>query len=210
MGFDKLAVELAGIPVLVRSVMAFEACDAIDRIVIVTTPERFAWLEEQKAARGWKKLEAVVEGAAERHLSVSRGLDALPADTRIVAVHDGARPLVAPGSIDRCVAAAEKCRAAALAHRVADTLKRATGEGEVTESVSRDHLWAMETPQVFDLELLRRAYRQVLDSGELVTDEVSAVQAIGEPVRLVENDSPNPKITFPADIVLAEAMVGRL
>lgn len=207
MGFDKLAVELAGVPVLARSISAFEASASISRVLVVTTPERFAWLDALKAAHGWTKLEAIVEGDAERHLSVCRGLDALPAGTRIVAVHDGARPLVSPQSIDACVAEAEKSGAASLAHPVADTLKRATKEGMVTESVSRENLWAMETPQAFDLGLLRRAYDAVLSSGELMTDEVSAIQAIGEPVRLVKNDLPNPKITYPSDITLAEAIL---
>lgn len=127
----------------------------------------------------------------------------------MVAVHDGARPLVTPVAIGRCLAAARECGAAALAHRITDTLKRATEQGRVTESVSRDQLWAMETPQVFDLARLRSAYDRVMESGRLVTDEVSAMRESGEEVMLVENDSPNPKITYPADLLLAEALLAR-
>lgn len=209
MGFDKLSVELGGVPVLARSIEAFEISDEIDHLVVVTTRARFSWLEEIGAARGWRKLNALVEGAEERHLSVFRGLEAVPDGTELVAVHDGARPLVTSEAIGRCVTAARADGAVALAHRVTDTLKRATEEGRVTESVSRDHLWAMETPQVFALGRLRSAYDQIIASGRLVTDEVSAMQESGEVVTLVENDAPNPKITYPADLALAEALLAR-
>ncbi len=207
MGFDKLAVDLGGVPVLARAVESFEAADGIDDLVLVTTADRFPWLERLCSARGWGKVRALVEGAGERHLSVFRGLDAVPEGTELVAVHDGARPLVTPAAIGRCLTAARECGAAALAHRVTDTLKRATEQGRVTESVSRDQLWAMETPQVFDLARLRSAYDRVMASGGLVTDEVSAMRESGEEVMLVENDSPNPKITYPADLLLAEALL---
>lgn len=207
MGFDKLSAELSGIPVLTRSMMAFQNCDAIDRIVLVTSEQRFDWVREQAAAQAITKLYSIVAGAEERHLSVNCGLVSVPADTRIVAVHDGARPLVSPVAISRCVGAAKTRRAAALAHPVADTLKRADDSGQVIDSVSRDQLWGMETPQAFDLALLKSAYATIIDSETLVTDEVSAIQAYGEAVHLVENETPNPKITFPGDLELAEAIL---
>ncbi|MCB1231005.1 MAG: 2-C-methyl-D-erythritol 4-phosphate cytidylyltransferase [Verrucomicrobiae bacterium] len=210
MGFDKLAAEIGEVAVLTRSLLAFEKCDAIDRIHVVTSEERFEWVRAQAAAHQVLKLDQLVAGGAERYLSVKNGLDVLSDSAELVAVHDAARPLVTPVAISRCVDEANRSGASALAHRVTDTLKRATQQGQVIDSVSRENLWAMETPQVFDIALLRRAYARILESGEVVTDEVSAVQALGEPVRLVENDSPNPKITVPADIQLAEAMVGQI
>lgn len=207
MGFDKLSVELAGMPVLIRSVLAFQNCEAIDHIVVVTSRERLPEVERRRDELSLSKWHRVVEGDAERHLSVHRGLLAVPEGTGLVAVHDGARPLVTPGAISRCVAAAREHGAVSLAHRVADTLKRADAGPTVVESVSREHLWAMETPQVFALDLLRAAYAAVIDRGDSVTDEVSAVQSVGGAVRLVENSEPNPKITVPADIVLAEALL---
>lgn len=207
MGFDKLSVELAGLPVLTRSILAFQACEAIDRIAVVTTPERIDPVRRLRDSLRVTKLYGVAQGEAERHLSVHCGLLCVPAETTMVAVHDGARPLVTPGAIARCVEAATAQGAAALAHRVSDTLKRADPDGRVTGSVSREGLWAMETPQVFDFALLRRAYGHILKSGDPVTDEVSAVQALGVDIHLVENAEPNPKITFPADIALAEAIL---
>lgn len=210
MGFDKLTADLSGIPVLSRSMRAFQACDAIDRIVLVTSEERFDWVREQAAAHSITKLYSIVAGAAERHLSVHCGLVSVPTGTSLVAVHDGARPLVTPLAISRCLGAARTHGAAALAHRVADTLKRANEENQVVESVSREDLWGMETPQCFDLAFLRKAYEHILESETLVTDEVSAVQEMGESVQLMENDSPNPKITFPGDIALAEAILAMI
>jgi len=153
------------------------------------------------------KLLCAVEGGAERHLSVAKGLAALPQKFGLVAVHDGARPLITPQGISDCVSMAAEHGAASLAHRISETLKRADEENIVRESVERENLWAMETPQIAKRDLLENAYRYVLAEGLLVTDEVSALAAIGTEVRLVENPQPNPKITFPADLPLAEALL---
>jgi 2-C-methyl-D-erythritol 4-phosphate cytidylyltransferase len=131
----------------------------------------------------------------------------LGADDLLVAVHDGARPLVRPESIDACVAAARQHGSAALAHEVTDTLKKAGADGFARSSVNRDGLWAMETPQVFRTSLLLEAYAAVAGRQLAVTDEVSAVEALGLPTKLVTSPFPNPKITVPADIHLATALL---
>ena len=125
----------------------------------------------------------------------------------VVAVHDAARPLVAPGAIGRCVEEAAASGAATLAHRVVETVKRDDGAGGVGEAVERDGLWAMETPQAFSRELLERAYGLVRERGEAVTDEVSAVRALGERVVLLENDGPNLKVTVPGDLAVVVALL---
>ena len=149
----------------------------------------------------------VVEGGAERHLSVWNGIKAVDEGAAYVAVHDGARPLVTSRAIERCLEVAERTGAATLGHPVTDTVKRCDRAGVVIEAVSRDGLWAMETPQIFENSLLRRAYEQVLASGETVTDEVSAIQRSGTPVTVVANDEPNLKITYPRDLSLAELLL---
>lgn len=208
MGFDKLATELAGRPVLAHTLAAFQACESIAEIVVVSSPERFDFIQEVSREESITKLASVVEGGAERHLSVWNGILSCESDPKMIAVHDGARPLVTPAAITRCVAAAAKHEAAALAHRITDTLKRADPEtGNVTGSVDRENLWAMETPQVFAASLLRAAYEKVLAEGDHVTDEVSAVEQLDATVRLVENPEANPKITFPGDIAIAEALL---
>lgn len=207
MGFDKLAALLAGKPVLARSMMAFETCEAIGEIVVVTSAEKIGAVREMADRFGIAKLASVIEGGAERHLSVWSGIQAVADRAEYIVVHDGARPLVTPGAISLAIAAAAEHGGATLAHRVTDTLKRADAGRRVTGSVSREDLWGMETPQVFAADLLRRAYWRILESGEAVTDEVSAVEAMGEPVYLVENAEPNPKITFAGDIAMAEAIL---
>jgi 2-C-methyl-D-erythritol 4-phosphate cytidylyltransferase len=124
-----------------------------------------------------------------------------------VAVHDGARPLIDPSQITRCIHKAADTGAAATARRVTETLKRANPDGQVLESIDREGVWVMETPQVFRLSLLRAAYAEIIDSGASVTDEVSAVERAGCAVWLVENFTPNPKITLPGDLETAERLL---
>lgn len=186
---------------LCRSIDAFVAagCDAL---VVVCPEERWQAVGLSSAAYPIPVLR--VDGGAERQDSVACGLAALPPATRFVAVHDGARPLISPAGVRACYEAARQGGAAACAHPVVDTLKRADAKGRtLPEKVSREHLWCMETPQVFDVGLLRRAYARVAERGLVVTDEVSAMEAIGIPTHLVQVGA-NPKITLPGDLELAE------
>lgn len=200
-GFDKLAALLDGVPVLRRSVDAFVEAGAA-AVVVVCPPSR--WEETGLASAAFPIPVLRVDGGAERQDSVAAGLAALPEGTRMVAVHDGARPLVTPTGIRACLAAAEDTGAAACAHPIVDTLKRADARGySLPEPVSREHLWGMETPQIFSLALLQRAYAHVAEQGLVVTDEVSAVESVGIPTRLVQVGA-NLKITLPGDLELAE------
>ncbi|NLT71166.1 MAG: 2-C-methyl-D-erythritol 4-phosphate cytidylyltransferase [Verrucomicrobiaceae bacterium] len=208
MGFDKLAADLRGESVLTRSMLALAACEEVAEIRMVTSPEKFEAVEEAATRLGIAQFVEVIAGGAERHLSVAAGLARIGDDCDLVAVHDAARPLVSRAAITRCLAAAHQYGAATLAHRIADTLKRGDAAGEVVDAVSRDDLWAMETPQIFRVALLREAYAEVLAKGEPVTDEVSAVRGIGHIVKLVENSEPNLKITVPGDLVVAAAIWG--
>ena len=200
-GFDKLAALLDGVPVLRRSVDAFVAAGAA--AVVVVCPES-RWKETGLATATFPVPVSRVDGGAERQDSVAAGLAALPAGTRMVAVHDGARPLITPAGILACLAAAEKTGAATCAHPVVDTLKRADAEGRsLPEKVSRENLWGMETPQIFRLALLQEAYEYVKSQKLVVTDEVSAVEALGVSTQLVQGGA-NLKITLPGDLELAE------
>ncbi|YCM43243.1 IspD/TarI family cytidylyltransferase [Verrucomicrobiaceae bacterium 227] len=194
MGFDKLSADLRGKPVLWHSVHAFSALDEISQVIVVTTPERFDRLSDL----GPKLIR--VNGGAERPDSVAAGLAALHGDITHVAIHDGARPLVSPAAILAAFQAAENSGAASLARRVTETLKRATPEGLTTASVERDNLWIMETPQVFSKDLILQAYARVESGDARITDEVSALQLLGQGTTLVENPSPNPKITIQTDL----------
>ena len=168
---------------------------------VVGPPERAAQLSLPANCQ-------VLPGGAQRQDSVWSGLQA--ATQPWVAVHDGARPLISPEMILQTIAAAVQTGAAALAKPVTETLKRANMEQVVlpdTPAIDRAQLWSMETPQVFSRQLLREAYELVRAGNHLVTDEVSAMQLLGRPVQLVLNPSPNPKITYPPDIALAEQLL---
>jgi 2-C-methyl-D-erythritol 4-phosphate cytidylyltransferase len=207
MGFDKLLAPLAGQPVIVHTLLAFEACRDVDGIWVVSGTERGEIIRDLAEEMRVTKFRGIVPGGAERHLSVWNGLQALPAACRLVAVHDGARPLIQPSQISRCIEKAATTGAAASARRVTETVKRADAAGVVTSSVEREGLWIMETPQVFSLPLLRAAYEEVLRRGTLVTDEVSAAELAGHATTLVENAAPNPKITLPGDLELAARLM---
>lgn len=206
MGFDKLGADLCGESVLTRSLQAFEACEKVGEICVVTTRDKIASIRQIGVEKSLSKLTNVIEGGAERHLSVAHGLEQVCAASELVAIHDGARPLVTPAAIVRCAEVAAETGAASLAHPIVDTLKRSNERGEVAASVSRDDLWAMETPQIFHTSLIRMAYQQVIEKGLLVTDEVSAIEAMGRAVSLVRNDEPNGKITVAADLEIARAI----
>jgi 2-C-methyl-D-erythritol 4-phosphate cytidylyltransferase len=203
MGFDKLSADLAGKPVLQRSLDALALSGLFGEIVVVTTAERFEALTLPDLHVHQ------VEGGRERHFSVIAGLESLQSNPDLVAVHDGARPLVRDEMIAECLAAARQHGAAALARPLTETIKRAGAHGLTMGSIPRENLWIMETPQAFRTDTLLRAYEGVLRENLTVTDEVSAVETLGIPAFLVESRFPNPKITVPGDLAVAAALLGR-
>ena len=204
MGFDKLSAPLGGVPVLRRTLDAFLAADCISYIIVVCPEERWDLLGDTER---FTKPVVRVDGGKDRQNSVAQGLAALPDGTELVAVHDGARPLVHPGDIARCVGEAAAHQAATLARRVTETLKRSDDEAFCTDAVPRENLWFMETPQIFSAELLKDAYAKVSEENLTITDEVSAAEALGVKVKFVESAHPNLKVTTPADLGLAEALI---
>lgn len=208
MGFDKILAPLAGKPVIYWSLRAFQQCPEVDEILLVTREDAIAPLQKIATAEKLTKLRQIVPGGAERHLSVWAGLQAVKSEgSEFVAIHDGARPLITPGLISECLALAKKRGAACCAAPVADTVKRASYELVVTDSIERKNLWAMQTPQIFSSALILQAYASLMAHNEFVTDEVSAVQKIGKRVALLQNDDYNFKITFPRDLPLAEQVL---
>lgn len=203
-GFDKLMADLKGKPVLRRSLEAFASCPEVSEIIVVAPEERF----ETVMSYGALPLSVRrVEGGSERHFSVAAGLKAVSPQSEWVAIHDGARPLIRPEQIKKCLEAAVRTGAATSAHPLVETIKRADGDGYSGESVDREDLWAMETPQIFFRALIEEAYETVLKEGRLVTDEVSALEHLGYKTQLVNNDTPNLKITHPGDMFLAERLL---
>jgi 2-C-methyl-D-erythritol 4-phosphate cytidylyltransferase len=207
MGFDKLFETILGKPVLAHTIAAFENAKSVSQIIVVTREDRHRDLEKLVRDQNWKKIQSVVAGGEHRQDSVRAGLKQLSENARYVAVHDAARPLVTAEQIERVYQACRQQGAAALANPITDTLKRADVDGVVSESVDRHQLFAMQTPQIFERELLIEAYGTVTAKNILVTDEVSAVEYLGRKVVLVPNDDFNFKITYPRDLPLAEFVV---
>jgi 2-C-methyl-D-erythritol 4-phosphate cytidylyltransferase/2-C-methyl-D-erythritol 2,4-cyclodiphosphate synthase len=205
-GGDKLARPLHGRPVLHWTLAAFESCPAIESITLVVSEENREAAAVLIAAAGCRRVAAIVPGGAERQESVFRGLQAAP-PSDLVAVHDGARPLVTPALIARCVEAAREHGAATPALPVVDTLKRLDAEGQMRETVERRSLVAIQTPQVFRRDLLLEAHQSAARDGFTGTDDASLVERLGHPVFPVPGDPRNLKITTPADLALAEALL---
>ena len=203
-GIDKVMADLGGEPMIVRTVRAFQNCDAIASIVIVTREDLIRPISD--LCRDMKKVAAVVAGGKSRQESVHLGLNALPKGTKLAAVHDGARPLVSWQVIDRVVRAANTYGAAAPAIPVKDTIKVVQG-GLVTQTPDRKSLYAVQTPQVFEFDLLRGALKRAAETGAEITDDCSAVELLGMTVKMVEGDERNLKITTPVDLKIAEALL---
>ena len=200
-GVDKAFLSLVNRPVVAWSLMAFERAASVDRIVLVVRKDQIVASKAVAKMFGISKLQAVVAGGSRRQESVAAGLAACEPDTQTVLVHDGARPCVTPELIDEMAASGRKVPAAAPGRPVSDTLKNCAKGLSVTKTVPRDRLWAVQTPQAFQYQALRDAYRQ-LDAKTEVTDDCQAAELAGIPVKIVENFAPNFKLTTPADMQL--------
>ena len=201
-GIDKIMAPIGGIPMLLRTVQAMAASERINEIVIVTRADLIKRVKALCSAE--KKVCAVTAGGESRAESVLCGLRQVHSE--LVAIHDGARPLVTPQVIDSAVCAAETYGAAAPAIAVHDTIKVAV-DGIVKETPDRRTLFAVQTPQVFFLEHIQTALAEALSCGIALTDDCSAAEAAGMQVYLTQGSEENRKITVPTDLILAEAIL---
>ena len=203
-GIDKVMAELNGEPMILRTVRTFQNCDAIKEIVVVTREDLI--LPIMRLCAGLSKVQAVICGGASRQESVRLGLNAMSGKVKLVAVQDGARPLITEAVIDRTVRAAHTYGAAAPGIPVKDTIKVVTG-GVVKETPDRATLQAVQTPQVFDFDLLRGALKKAQEDGAAVTDDCSAVERLGMAIKIVEGDERNIKVTTPMDLEIAKLLL---
>lgn len=206
-GIDKVMAPLGGEPMICRTVRAFQDCDAIKEIVIVTREDLI--LPITQLCTAFTKVRAVVRGGSSRQESVKLGLSAFSEKMELAAVHDGARPLISQAVIDRTVRAAHTYGGAAPAIPVKDTIKVFEG-GFIASTPDRETLRAVQTPQVFDLDLLRGALEKAEKDGVAVTDDCSAVERLGMKIRLVEGEERNLKVTTPMDLKIAEMLLEEL
>ena len=203
-GVDKILAVIGGKPVIAHTIAAFEAAECIDEIVVVARREQVETIETIVRENGFQKVKAVVPGGGTRNESVKNGLAAVSKGTELAAIQDGARPLVRVEVIERTVAQARKCHAAAPAVILKDTVKEVDDTGRVVSTPDREVLRAVQTPQVFQKDLLLAAWQRAEKDKRTYTDDCGALEALGVPVYLIEGSEDNMKITTPLDLFLAE------
>ena len=199
-GIDKILEPLGELPVLVRTLQVFQSCDVVTRedlIVPVSQLCREFMLD---------KVTKVMVGGAERVLSVRIGVQEARRDAALIAIHDGARPLLSREVLEEVLKKAAVTGAAAPAIPMVDTIKRAE-RGVVVETMDRSSLWAVQTPQVFEASLIRAALEKAVADGETLTDDCAAVERIGMKVSLTRGDRENIKLTTPFDLMVGEAII---
>ncbi len=207
MGNDKILARLAELPVLARTLMPFQDSDCIQEIVVVTTAEKLLEVTELCREYNIGKVTKVVTGGKTRAESALTGVSEVNSQADLIAIHDGARPLVTEDLIRRTVEAASGRYAAVPAIRSTDTLKTADEDGKITGSVDRSTTWRIQTPQVFKADLIKGALTKAMKQGLPLTDDSSAMDVLGVTTYIVEGDEENIKLTKPLDLLLAEAIL---
>ncbi len=205
---DKAFLSLGSKPVIAYSLMAFDACPDIDEIVMVVRKEQLLAAKGVIQMFGGRKVAAIVAGGATRQASVSNGLAAANPDTRIVCVHDGARPCIKPPLISETIQSAKRVGSGIAATKVTDTVKQVDKGQVVTVTLDRAKVWTVQTPQTFKFNILQRALAHADAADMKFTDEASAVEFMGESVHLVSTTFPNIKITHVEDIKVASLLLG--
>jgi 2-C-methyl-D-erythritol 4-phosphate cytidylyltransferase len=204
---DKAFLSLGPKPVLAYSLQAFEECPDIDEVILVVRKKRVAGARAMARMFGCAKVTQVIAGGNKRQTSVINGLECMGPEARFVTVHDGARPCVSPKLISETVRVARRYGSAVAAKRITDTVKYVEAGLTVTRTLDRSKLWAVQTPQTFRVDLLKKAYEAVTQKDLTVTDEASAVELLPEDVHLVEAMEPNIKITTGEDLPVAAALL---
>ena len=207
MGMPKQLIPLYGMPVIARSLMAFEMANLVDEIIVVVREADMLQVYDICKSYEISKITKIIKGGETRQQSVSHGIYAARDCTEYFAIHDGARPLIRPETIDAVIAAAFQVRAASAAVRVKDTIKMSDENGFITGTPDRRFLWNVQTPQVFERTLYLEALRRATAEGVEYTDDCQLVERLGVPVQLCEADYANIKITTPEDVAFAEGIL---
>lgn len=208
-GGNKLMMDLCGIPVLQRTLMAIDEAQLVDEIIVAAREEDMLEIADLCHKAGLRKPIRVVQGGDTRTASVLAAAMECHPKTELLAVHDGARPLVQPQQIDDLIRLGAKTNAVAPALPVTDTIKVADDQGRVVSTPDRDTLYAVQTPQVFQTNILRAALQAALNDGVTATDDCAAVERLGKEVYLTPGDPENIKITTPFDFIIGEAILTR-
>ncbi len=207
-GVDKIFAELDGVPVLVRTVMALSKCKSVSEIIVVTRREDIPRTAMIFAQYGLSKVTRLTHGGDTRAESVMNGINEVSKKAKVIAIHDGARPFVTPEIVEEVIKTAAEYNAAVPAVQVKDTVKTVKN-GKVVSTPDRSELYAVQTPQAFDADLIRGAMKNAADRKLSITDDSMAAEAIGGEVRIVPGSYENIKITTPEDMVIGEAILKR-
>lgn len=207
MGRDKLFLKVAGKPLVAHTWRRFDETRDIDEIVVVVRPGMEKKFQALAKKFEFKKPFKIVAGGAARQDSVWNGLEALPEDAEIVVVHDAARPCVSGELIATTIKRADETGAAVAAHPVTDTIKESSDGRWIQQTLDRSKLWAMETPQTFRVDVIRRAIAAARAKKMVLTDDTASCELISQPVRMVSSVAPNPKVTVPGDLPVVEALL---
>lgn len=201
---------LAGRPILYHTLAAFDRAPSVDQVIIAVAPGEEACCETDVVRKfSFKKNITIIAGGNVRQDSVRRLLERVPEDTPLVLIHDGARPLVTVDLIERALAETKKWPATVAAVPVKDTIQETDDAGFVRETLPREQLWSIQTPQTFTLQLIREAHCKALQDGFIGTDEGSLVERLGKPVKIIMGAYDNIKVTTPEDLIIAEALFKR-
>ena len=206
-GTDKAFLNLGSKPVVAWSLLAYEKNTDIDKIILVVRKDQLTAAKAVARMFGISKMSKIVPGGARRQDSVQAGLREVDVDTRIVVVHDGARPCVSQEVISDVIKSARRGAAAVSGCRIRDTVKIVEKGCTVSSTVDRAKHWAVQTPQAFPCSMLRKAYAAVEAEKLEVLDDSQAVEILGETVKICETDKPNLKITTPEDLQVAAAIL---
>lgn len=206
----KQFLPIGGKPILAHTLLNLNRIPDVDSIIVVVNEGRIRWCREEVVNRfGIEKVKKVIKGGSTRQQSVSNGLKSLEESTRIVVIHDGARPFITVDILRRVVDKAKRYGAAICAIPVQDTLKKVADNTQVESTSNRNSLWLVQTPQAFLSSLLLKAYEKALTDGYEGTDDSAVVERLPHPVKIVEGSPLNIKVTTPQDLILAEAILER-
>lgn len=204
---DKLFLEVAGRPLVAQTWARFDAAPCVDEIILVVRDGRQKEFSDLAVKYNFRKPHRLALGGRERQDSVWNGLQCLSGHAEIVAIHDAARPCASLGLIQATIDAARADGAAVAAQPVTDTIKLSEDGKTIARHLDRSVLWAVQTPQTFRVEIIRRALAKVREMGLQVTDDTAACESIGQPVRLVPSAGANPKVTVPSDVPWVEMLL---
>lgn len=203
-GVDKIFAPVAGRPIIAHSIVAFEQHPRVGTVVVVLRPDLLDKGAALVSQNGYTKVQAIVAGGARRRDSVEAGIDALPPTCRWVLIHDGARPCLRPEIINRGLATAAETGAAVAAVPIKDTIKIVAPNETVVETADRTKFWAVQTPQIFRLDILRAAYNAI---SEEATDDAALVEKLGHGVKVFMGSYENIKVTTAEDLEIVEAFL---